>query len=145
MLGSVVRSAVAVLLGLLAAMFFIIGVEGVCSILYPFPPGVDPSDLEACRAHVATLPASAFLIAVAGWALATFAGSWVATRLGAARHPAHGIVLGAVLLAAAVVNMLMLPYPIWFWILNLVVFPTCFCAGARLGRGRPSAGRIAVA
>src|SRR5262249_48932839 len=111
MIGSILRSVIAVLLRLLAAMGLFVRVEGVCSILYPFPPGVDPSDLDVCKAYIAELPAGAFLIGVGGWALATFAGSWVATRLGAGRHPAHGIVLGLVLLAAAVLNMLMLPYP----------------------------------
>ena len=64
--------------------------------------------------------------------------SWLATRIGLKRHPAHGIVAGSILLLLAVVNMAMLPYPIWFWILNLVVFPVCFCLGAKLGRARTS-------
>ena len=134
MIGPIVRSVVAVVLGLSAAMLAIAGVEWVSSILHPFPPGVDPTNYEACKAHVAQYPAWVLLLAVVGWGLGTFVSSWLATRVGSGRHPAHGIVVGSILLVAAVANMLMLPYPIWFWVANLAVFPGAFMLGARLGQ-----------
>ena len=73
------------------------------------------------------------LLAGMGWGLTTLLSAWLATRLGSGRHPAHGILVGSILLIAAIGNMLMLPYPMWFWILNLVL-PAGFCLGARLGR-----------
>ena len=93
MIGSIVRSVGAVIAGLVAAMFFIVGTEAVWAVVYPPAPGVDLHDIEACKAHIAQLPADAFVIAAVGWGLAVLAGSWVATRLGAGRHPAHGIVV----------------------------------------------------
>ena len=42
-----------------------------------------------------------------------------------------------ILLALVVLNMSMLPYPIWFWVSNLVVFPLGFSLGAKLGGPRP--------
>jgi hypothetical protein len=127
------RSVGAVGAGLLAAMVLIVGIEGISSILHPFPPGVDPTDLEACKAHVARFPAWILLLAMAAWGTTTFVGSWLATRLGTRRHPAHGIVIGTILLAAVVFNMAMLPYPIWFWS-NVVVFPVCCAWGIKLAR-----------
>jgi len=145
MIGSIVRSVVAVVLGLIAAMFFIVGVEGVSSILHPFPPGFDPTSYDDMKAHVARFPAWVLLLAVAAWGLGTFVSSWLATRLGSGRHPAHGIVVGSILLAAAVANMLMLPYPVWFWVGNLVAFPVGFILGAKLGKPRSSTGQSAAA
>ena len=58
------------------------------------------------------------------------------TRLGTARHPAHGIVVGALLLSLAAFNMAMLPYPIWFPIVNVVTFPLGTILGVRLARSR---------
>jgi len=139
MIASVLRSAGACFAGLVAAFVFVLGVEGMSSVLYPLPFGVDPSDLEAIKAHVARYPAGVLLLAAIGWGLGTFVSSWLATRMGHKRHPVHGLAIGAILLALAVVNMLMLPYPIWFWVLNLVLFPTGCYAGARLGRGRKAA------
>ncbi|MBI5757048.1 MAG: hypothetical protein HZA46_00860 [Planctomycetales bacterium] len=53
---------------------------------------------------------------------------------GTGRHLAHGIVVGSILFVAAVANMFMLPYPIWFWGLNLVVLPGAVTLGAKLER-----------
>ena len=134
MMGKVVRGVGAVLAGLLAALVFVIGVERMSSILHPFPPGVDPSDIEVCRAPVARYPVGVLLLAGLGWWLGTFLSSWLSTRIGHNRNRAHGYLVGAILLALAVVNMSMLPYPGWFWILNLTCFPACCCGGVLLAR-----------
>ncbi len=133
MIGSLLRSVGAVLVGLVAALILIVGVEVVSSILHPFPPEVDQDDLEVVRAHVAGYPAWILMLAVLAWGLTTFLGAWLATRLGTGRHRAHGIVVGLILLALVVLNMSMLPYPIWFWASNLILFPLGFYWGARLG------------
>ncbi len=136
MMGAFIRSVGSVIAGLSVAFFFVIGVEFMSSIVHPFPPGVDPTDPEACRAHVARYPASVLMLVVFLWGMAVFVSSWLATRLGTGRHPAHGFVVGAILFAAVVFNMAMLPYPNWFW-LNLVVFPISFVGGATRAMKRP--------
>ncbi|MSU77774.1 MAG: hypothetical protein EXS16_06730 [Gemmataceae bacterium] len=114
MIGSLVRSVAAVLVGLVAAMVLIVGVEVGSSIIHPFPAGVDQTDLEVVKAHVARYPAWILLVAALAWGLITFLSAWLATRLESGRHRAHGIVVGSILLALAVMNMSMLPYPIRF-------------------------------
>lgn len=111
MIGAMTCSAGSVIAGLIAALIFVIGVEGVSSILHPFPAGVDPTDLEACKAHVAQYPTGVLAFVVLAWGTAVFVSSWLATRLGTGRHPALGIVVGSIMLAAAVFDMAMLPYP----------------------------------
>lgn len=136
MIGSLIRSVCAVVVGFVVAACSIVGVEVVSSILHPFPPGVDPTDIEVCKAHVARYPARILFLASLAWGFTTFVSAWVATRLGSGRHRAHGIVVGLILLALAIMNMSMLPYPIWFWVSNLVLFPLAFYWGARLGGTR---------
>jgi hypothetical protein len=127
---STARSVMAVILALMLALALIIGIELMSSILHPLPPRLDPGDPEVLKTHVIRYPPWALLLVVLGWGLTTLISAWLATRLGSGRHPAHGIVVGAFLLIAAIANMLMLPYPMWFWVLNLVVFPASFCFGA---------------
>ena len=135
MIGAIIRSVGSVSAGLIVALMLVIGVEGMSSILHPFPPGVDPTDFEACKAHVARYPAGVLALVVPLWGMAVFVSSWLATRLGTGRHLAHGLVVGAILFAAVVFNMAMLPYPIWFWV-NLIVFPISCFWGAKLAQGR---------
>jgi len=54
MIGTAVRSVGAVLAGLLVAAVLIVGVEAFSSIVHQFPPDVDPTDYEVCKAHVST-------------------------------------------------------------------------------------------
>ena len=110
--------------------------EVVSSIVHPFPADVDPTDQEAIKAHVARCPAWVLAMAVVAWGLTTFLSAWLATRLGTGRHFAHGVVVGLILLALVVLNMSLLPYPIWFWVANLVGFPLGFSLGAMLGGPR---------
>jgi hypothetical protein len=136
MIGSLARSTGAILVGLLVAAAFSIGVEGLSSILHPFPPGVDCKDPEVCRVHVARYPPWVLSLCGLGWVVGTFVSAWVATRLGSDRHPAHAIGTGLLLLTLIVANMLMLPYPAWFWVQNLVGIPLAFYLGAWMGRAR---------
>ncbi|MEK6260152.1 MAG: hypothetical protein AABP62_16155 [Planctomycetota bacterium] len=140
MIGSIVHSVLAVIAGLVAAMFFVVATEVVWGVVYPPAPGVDLHHMEACKAHIAKLPADAFVVASVGWGLAVLAGSWVATRLGPGRHRTHGLVVGSILLTAAVANMLMLPYPVLFWVLNLVTFTAGESLGTKWGQARTSDG-----
>ncbi|WLD11718.1 hypothetical protein [Planctellipticum variicoloris] len=133
---SILRSLAAVVAGIVAALVGVTAVEVLSAMLHPAPPGVDfATDFEACKAHVARYPAGVLALCGAAWGLVAFASAWVATRLGTSRHLAHGLFVGAVLLAAAIFNMAMLPYPAWFW-LNLIVLPAAFVYGAMLGRGK---------
>ncbi len=136
MIVSVLRSVGAVIAGLAVAMALVVAVEVVTTMLHPFPPGMDMTDHEVLKAHVARFPAGVLALAVAGWGLTVFAGAWVATRLGTNRHAAHGIVIGALLFLAAAFNMYMLPYAVWFKVANLVVLPLAAFWGVRRGQGR---------
>lgn len=136
MILSILRSIGSVIAGLVLAFAFLAAAEGYSEFAYPFPKGYDPKDfMEVCKAHVAKYPSGVLAVCTAIWALAPLSGSWLATRLGTVRHPAHGYVVGAVLLALAGMNMAMLPYPIWFPIVILLTFPLGTFWGVKLARG----------
>ena len=131
---SLMRSVGAIIASLVVAMALIIAVEAICAVFHPFPPGVDTSDFEVVGAHVANYPYWGLAIGAVGWGGTTFLSSWVATRLGAGRHPARGIAIGSLLLVAAGFNMFMLPYPLWFELANLLIIPLAIFGAVKLGR-----------
>ena len=140
MLRAVMRSVAAVVLGVLVAMLLIVGVEVVGAVLHPFPEGADTSDVEVVKAHVAIFPSWILALAVALWGVTAFVSPWVATRVGTGRHPAHGLVVGALLLLMVGFNMYLLPYPTWFEVANVVVFPVAIFFGVRLASRNQPAG-----
>lgn len=125
---AIVRSIASVILALILAFLGVIGVEWMSSILHPFPPGFDQTSMEAMCEHVARYPPLVLLLCAVGWWLTVLASCWLATRIGARRHAAHGIVVGVILLGMAILNMSLLPYPLWFW-MNVIIFPACCALG----------------
>ena len=126
----VLRSMGAVVAGLAVVLVGLLAVEGFSAQVHPFPAGVDPRDLAVCKAHVARYPAWVLAVVIGAWGLTGAAGAWVATRLGSGRNMSHGLVVGAALTVAVVFNMVLLPYPRWFW-LNLLVLPVATLLGTR--------------
>lgn len=133
--GRFLRNLGGVIAGLVVGVVVIAVVEFISAKVYPLPAGIDPADTEAFRLHVAQLPPGAFLFVLAAWGAGSLLGSWTATRIGAARGPARGATVGAVLLAAGIANMLMLPHPAWFWVAAIVITVSCTFLGARMAAG----------
>jgi hypothetical protein len=132
---AILRSIGAVVAGLVLAMVLVVAVEVLSNIVHPFPAGVAPTHEEICN-HVAKYPSWMLAVASVLWASTVFVSSWLATRWGTRRHPAHGILIGILLFAAAAFNMSMLPYPIWFEVVTLASFVLATFLGCMLGRGK---------
>ncbi|MCU0231031.1 MAG: hypothetical protein MUC67_06590 [Acidobacteria bacterium] len=133
----ILRSIAAVVLGFVTASVVMMLVESVNGrVLYPelakAAEGV--TDREAIRALFAAAPAGALLVVIGGWIAGSFAGGWVAARVAGRAGVRHGLVLGLLLTMAGVANNLMLPPPLWFWVLGLIVMLPAAWAGARLSR-----------
>ena len=130
---SIFRSVGSVILSLLVALVLVIAVEGFGAIVHPVPPGFNGT-FEEMAEHVARSPDWVLAVAAVAWGATVFVSTWLATRLGAGRHPAHGFVVGSLLILAVVFNMYQLPYPLWFEVFNLVAFPVAIYWGVKLGR-----------
>lgn len=131
---SVVRSIVAVVLGFAVASAVMLVVETINGkILYPELGQLEAgmTDPEQSRALLATAPAGAFLVVLIGWALGSFCGGFVATWIGKQPRYRHALILGVLLTFAGIANNLMVPPPLWFWVVGLLVFIPAACAGAR--------------
>ena len=93
---------------------------------------------EAVREMLAGAPAGALLVVGAGWIVGSLAGGFVTAKIGRRTPLRDGLILGGLLTLAGIANNLMLPPPVWFWVLTFLVLLPSSYAGARLGarRGR---------
>lgn len=135
MIVSIARNIGAGILGLVAGFVFVIGTEAFSEMVYPFPPVDDPKDFEKCMiAHVARYPAWVLACVVPLWSLAIFSTVWTATRLATNRNPFIGIVVGGLLYVAAICNLTMLPYLMWFKVSIVLALPLSGFLGSRLAK-----------
>ena len=114
-------------------------------VLFPMPPGVDMQDPEAFQAYVSGLPAAAFLVVLAAHLGQSFAGAWVAARLGSSRPMVLAMIVGVVTLAGGVMNMMTIKGPDWMFVELPLYLVVAWGAGRRevgrrAGPSGPAAG-----
>ena len=91
---------------------------------------------EAVRALLADAPPGALLVVALGWVLGSLAGGFVSTWISQRSPVVHALILGGLLTLAGIANNLMLPPPVWFWVLTVIVFLPATYLGARLALRR---------
>ena len=151
----------AVVGGLVVAFALIMVIELVGNSIYPPPAGIDVSDIDELGAAMEQVPTGSLLFVLLAWVVGTVCGAWVAARLGgpmlavaraafawlgmgrAAAALETGtmpmidaLVVGTVLLFAGVAILVMLPHPVWFTVIGVIVFlPAAWLGGLLAMRG----------
>ena len=93
----------------------------------------DPAQIAALMAQA---PVGALLVVVLVWLLGAIAGGWSATRIARTESSTPALSLGLLLTLAGIANNLMIPPPLWFWVLGLTVMIPGAWYGARLAGSR---------
>jgi hypothetical protein len=115
-----IRRIGAVLAGMVAAFIVVALVEYIGRLAYPPPGHLDYEDVEMMRSYVSSLPLGALFFVLAAWYLGTLAGARLACLIALDRPIFNALVVGAFLLAATLVNLFMIPHPLWFSIVAIV-------------------------
>ncbi len=139
---SMLRSIVAVILGFILASAVMMLVESANGkLIYPelgkSAQGI--TDRDALRELLANAPVGAFLVVIIGWSLGGIAGGWGTARLAKNSKIGHSLALGILLTLAGIANNLMIPPPIWFWVVSLLVLLPSAYLGGKLAIGKPKA------
>ena len=125
----IVRKGIAVALGLLAGFVGVMFVEVVSARVYPMPEGLEITDREGMVEFVRNLPAGAMWFLIA----AHFVGALLA-GFSCEFFLRERWVFGAMLLAmlftiAGIANLLMIPHPQWFAIVDTLTYVPGACIG----------------
>jgi hypothetical protein len=129
---SKVRSVVAVIVGALVAFILVAAIEALGWVFYPPPPGLDYNNPGQLRIYMQSLPLGAFLFVLAAWLIATFVGAWVACFIARTRPLLFAGIIGALILAGTIANLLRISHPTWFSITAVVAIPLAAFLASRL-------------
>jgi hypothetical protein len=130
-----VRNVAAAVVGIVTAFALIMLIEKFGHIIYPPPPDLDFSDPEVMRPYIATLPFLALLFPMIAWVVATFAGTVLACKIGTANPLAFAAVVGGLVLAGTIANLIMIKHPLWFSLVSLVAVAASAWIAARVSSG----------
>lgn len=116
-----IRTILAVIVGLLAAMATMHLFEFGSARLYPFASGTDPRDPAALAAHVAAAPLSAMALVVAGWVVGAFDGGLVAALIARRHRRGAALTVGALIVASVIAVSMMFAHPLWMTVAGLLL------------------------
>ena len=129
---SVMRTLLAVVVGMALALVLVMGVELFSAVVYPIP-----ADLHGnIPKHVRRYPHWVLGVVVLAWGATSTIATWVASRVG---NRLAGTVVALLLAWALIFNLTKLPYTMWFKIVMFGVFPIASLLGITYGKRIPSA------
>ncbi|MCB9256317.1 MAG: hypothetical protein H6579_04235 [Chitinophagales bacterium] len=137
----ILRNILAVVAGIVVGSAINMGIIMISGSLIPPPEGVNPADMESLKANMHLFQPKHFLMPFLAHALGTLAGAFVAALLAASNKLRLAMVIGIFFLAGGIANIMMLPSPLWFSILDLglAYLPMAYLAYTFANRSKVSA------
>ena len=131
----ILRNILAVIAGIVAGSVVNMGIITVSGSIIPLPDGVDPSSMESLKENMHLFGPQHFIMPFLAHALGTLAGAFLAAKLAATRKMAFALVIGAFFLLGGIMNLFMLPSPVWFAIIDVALaYIPMGWLGGRLGK-----------
>ncbi len=127
----IVRNILAVIVGIVVCMFVNGTLISLSSSIIPLPEGMNPNNLESFKANAHLLQPKHFLMPFLAHAIGSLAGGVVAALIAASRKMTFAIVIGCVHLLGGIAAAFMIPAPVWFIVLDLIVayIPMAYLGG----------------
>ncbi len=127
----VVKNILAVVAGLVVGSIVNMGIIMASGSIIPPPAGADLSTTEGVNAAMPLFEPKHFLMPFLAHALGTLVGAFVAAYIAASRKMTFAMVIGAFFLLGGTAAVLMLPAPMWFSALDLIVayIPMAYLGG----------------
>jgi hypothetical protein len=115
------RLVAAVLLGLILGSIVNMSLIMLGTTVIPPPAGADVTTVEGLKASMHLLEARHFVFPFLAHALGTLVGAFIASLLAPGRSRVPAYVVGGLFLLGGIANVVMLPAPVWFSAMDLLL------------------------
>ena len=115
----ILKNILAVIAGLLIGSVVNMGIIMMSGSIIPPPEGADLTTVEGLKASMHLMEPKHFLFPFLAHALGTLAGAALTIVLAATHKRRLGMVIAIAFLVGGITNVIMLPSPMWFNILDL--------------------------
>ena len=130
----IIKNIIAVIAGFILGSIINMSLITVSGSIIPAPNGADVTTLEGLTATIHLFEPKHFLFPFLAHALGTLGGAFVAAKIAANHKLKFAMSIGFLFLAGGIANIVMLPSPLWFTLVDLVgaYLPMAF-VGYQLG------------
>ena len=132
----IIRNVLAVIVGIVLCMLVNGGIISMSAAVIPPPAGMNVNNLESIRANAHLFRPKHFVMPFLAHALGSLIGGLAAALIAATRKVTFALVIGIVHLLGGIAAAIMIPAPMWFIALDLVVaYVPMSWLGGKLGGG----------
>jgi hypothetical protein len=114
--------------------------DATSNALHPWPMNLDYHNRDVLREYMNTIPGYILVIMMIFWLGSAFLGGMLAARINRADWKRTAMITGAILMAAALSNLVMIPHPTWMWIAALAGYIPAALLGGWLVRPKLPSG-----
>ncbi|WP_010576334.1 hypothetical protein [Leptospira alexanderi] len=127
----IIQNIIAVIAGAVFGSIVNMGIIMISGHIIPPPGGTDVTTMEGLKASMHLFQPKHFILPFLAHALGTFAGAFLTAMVSTSHKIKFALAVGVLFLAGGIANIIMLPSPVWFTILDLVgaYVPTSYLAG----------------
>ncbi|PWK52875.1 hypothetical protein [Pleionea mediterranea] len=115
------KNILAVVLALVLGGSVNMGLIMVSGSIIPPPEGIDPTNMESLKASMHLYEAKHFIFPFLAHALGTLVGAFIAAKVASSRKMTLAMVIGGFFMLGGITNAFLLPAPIWFIALDIVL------------------------
>lgn len=135
-LNSKLRSVLAVVIGVIAGSAVNMGIVMISSYIIPPPEGTDVTTVEGLKEALHLFQPKHFIMPFLAHALGTFFGSIVTAHIVQTHKMKFALGIGIWFLLGGIMNVVMLPSPTWFTLVDLLFayLPFAYFAGMISGK-----------
>ena len=120
-MNNTLRNILAVIAGLVVGSFVNMGIVTLGGQVIPPPEGADLTTMEGLKASMHLMQPQHFLMPFLAHALGTLAGAVVAALIAVKNKMLLALIIGFFFLGGGIINIIMLPSPLWFTLVDLVL------------------------
>lgn len=127
------KNILSVVVGLIAGFLIFYALEALSNKMYPLPPFFDlkKADWETAKFFVDMIPVGAFLIVLLAYVFGSVMGGFLSFLI--SEKIQQPLIVGSAFMIGGIVNLFMLPQPLWFAIISVMVFLPFALVGGRIG------------
>ncbi|MCU0359783.1 MAG: hypothetical protein MUF75_03535 [Bacteroidia bacterium] len=118
---TILRNSLAVVTGIIIGSVVNMALVNAGPMLIQPPAGVDISTYEGLKASMHLFQPKHFLFPWLAHALGTLVGAFLAAKIAGSHHRTLALVVGILFLIAGIMNVVMLPSPLWFTLVDLLL------------------------
>lgn len=116
----IIKNILAVLAGLIIGSVVNMGIIMISGSFIQPPGGADVTTMEGLKESIHLFEPKHFIFPFLAHALGTFSGAFVATIISSNHKMKIALIIGIFFLIGGITNIILLPSPTWFTILDLV-------------------------